>query len=169
MVPTDYPLGRRVRFHQSLRAAGRLPAREILHLETRAAGGEEADALQLQDGAMVHVCEGLSLSDGQPIALFHSYFPAGRFPDLPMHLARLHSVTATLNKLGIPDYTRAWTRLDARSATATQALHLRCREGAALLRTTSLNVDQNGLPVEYGRTWFAGDRVTLTVADSSQT
>lgn len=167
-VPTDYPIGRRVRFHQSLRAAGRLPAREILHLETRAAGTEEVAALQLENDAMVHVCEGLSLSDGQPIALFRSVFPAARFPDLPKSLDRLHSVTAALKEAGVPDYTRAWTRLDARIATAAQAVHLKCREGTALLRTVSLNVDQNGQPVEYGRAWFAGDRVTLTVADSQQ-
>ena len=36
---------------------------------------------------------------------------------------------------------------------------------APLLRTISLNIDADGKPVEYGRTWFSGDRVTLTVAD----
>jgi len=165
-TPTDYPLGRRVRFHQSLRAAGRLPAREILHLETRAADAGEAAALGLEPGAGVHVSEGLSLADGQPVALFRSVFPAARLPGLPEALARLHSVTAALAEAGVADYTRAWTRLDARAATAAQAVHLQCREGAPLLRTVSLNIDPGGQPVEYGRTWFAGDRVTLTVMDS---
>ncbi|MEQ9676233.1 MAG: UTRA domain-containing protein, partial [Roseovarius indicus] len=58
-----------------------------------------------------------------------------------------------------------WTRLNAKLATPTQALHLQLREGAPLLRTISLNIDADGKPVEYGRTWFSGDRVTLTVAD----
>ena len=56
-------------------------------------------------------------------------------------------------------------RLNAKLATPTQALHLQTREGAPLLRTVSLNIDAAGRPVEYGRTWFSGDRVTLTVAD----
>ena len=44
-APTDYPIGRRVRFHRNLRAAGRTPAREILAVETRAASAREAEAL----------------------------------------------------------------------------------------------------------------------------
>jgi GntR family phosphonate transport system transcriptional regulator len=36
-------------------------------------------------------------------------------------------------------------------------------EGAALLRTVSVSVDPQGVPVEHGTTWFAGERVTLTL------
>jgi GntR family phosphonate transport system transcriptional regulator len=43
------------------------------------------------------------------------------------------------------------------------ALHLRIAEGAPVLRSEAVNVDPAGQPVEYGVTWFAGDRVTLTV------
>ena len=49
-------------------------------------------------------------------------------------------------------------------ADATQALHLRLREGDPLIRTTSVNREPDGPPIEYGITWFAGDRVTLTVS-----
>lgn len=164
--PTDYPIGRRVRFHRNLQAAGRLPAKTILGLETRAADTREAEALALDPAAMVHVYNGLSLADGQPIALFRSVFPADRFPDLPEALTRHRSVTAALTVQGIQDYTRAWTRLNAKLATATQALHLRLAEGAPILRTIAVNADAEGHPIEYGRTWFAGDRVTLTLAES---
>ncbi|KRS15122.1 phosphonate metabolism transcriptional regulator PhnF [Roseovarius indicus] len=162
---TDYPIGKRVRFHQNLRAAGHLPGKQLLAMETRAADTTEAELLALTQGDPVHVYEGLSLSDGQPVALFQSVFPAARFPGLPDALTRLRSVTAALADQGLDDYTRAWTRLNAKLATPTQALHLQLREGAPLLRTISLNIDADGKPVEYGRTWFSGDRVTLTVAD----
>lgn len=46
-------------------------------------------------------------------------------------------------------------------ADVTQALHLRLCEWDPLLRSTSVNVDAVGHPVEYGRTCFAGDRMTL--------
>lgn len=164
--PTEYPIGKRVRFHQNLRAAGRLPAKKVLIMETRAAGADEAEALDLAPQDQVHVYEGLSLSDDQPVALFRSVFPAAPFPGLPEALKRLRSVTAALREQGVEDYTRAWTRLNAKLATSTQALHLRTTEGAPLLRTVSVNVDAAGEPIEYGRTWFSGDRVTLTVADS---
>ena len=164
--PTEYPIGRRVRFHQNLRAAGRLPSRRILAGTTRAADSREAEALRLAPGAPVHVSEGMSLADGQPMALFRSVFPAERFPGLLDKLAETGSVSVALAGYGVADFTRASTRLTAKRATATQALQLRLAEGDPILRTVGINVDAQGTPVEFGHTWFAGDRVTLTLADS---
>ncbi|MEO3476106.1 phosphonate metabolism transcriptional regulator PhnF [Phaeobacter sp. CAU 1743] len=161
--PTDYPIGKRVRFHQNISKGGRTPAKQILTTETRAAATGEAAALGLAPGDPVHVYDGLSLADGQPIALFQSIFPADRFPEILTALEETQSVTAALQRCGIEDYTRIETRITARQATATQALRLRIPEGAPILRTTGINVDSEGRPIEYGRTWFAGDRVTLTV------
>jgi GntR family phosphonate transport system transcriptional regulator len=161
--PTDYPLGKRVRFHQNLRAAGRAPAREILAIETRSVAPTEAEALHLAPGAPVHVCDGLSLADGMPLSLFQSLFPADRFPSLPEALRRHRSITAALVECGLPDYTRASTRLTAKLATQSQARHLQIAPGAPILRTTTINVDGDGVPVEYGRAWFAGERITFTL------
>jgi GntR family phosphonate transport system transcriptional regulator len=36
-------------------------------------------------------------------------------------------------------------------------------QGAALIRSVTINVDAAKVPVEFGITWFVGDRVTLTV------
>jgi GntR family phosphonate transport system transcriptional regulator len=161
--PADYPIGRRVRFTQNLRAAGRSASREIIVLETRGADVREAEALNIAPGDSVHVYEGLSKADGQPIALGRSVFPAARVPDILSVLNDVSSVTDALARCGISDYTRASTRLTAKLATPTQALHLRLRDNAPILRTVNINVDPNGVPIEYGHTWFAGDRVTLTV------
>jgi GntR family transcriptional regulator, phosphonate transport system regulatory protein len=166
-APTDYPLGHRVRFHQALAAAGRVPGREINALLTRACDATEAEALDLTQGDPVHVCEGRSLADGRPIALFRSLFPAVRLPDLPATLVREASITRALALNGVPDHIRANTRLTAVAATATQALHLELSEGDPLLRSVAINCDPDGHPIEYGTTWFAGDRVTLTVPGKS--
>jgi GntR family phosphonate transport system transcriptional regulator len=166
--PTDYPIGKRVRFHQNISKGGRIPAKQILTTETRAAATGEAAALGLEPGDQVHVYDGLSLADGQPIALFQSIFPAERFPGMLTALEETQSVTAALKRCGIEDYTRSETRITARQTTATQALHLRIPEGAPILRTTGINVDSEGSPIEYGRTWFAGDRVTLTVGGDDE-
>ena len=83
-----------------------------------------------------------------------------------MHLAENPSVTAALQRSGVTDYTRASTRVNAKLATATQALHLQIAEHALILRTIGINVDSDGIPVEVGRTWFAGDKVTLTLDGS---
>ena len=162
-TPTDYPIGRRVRFHENLIAAGRTPAKRQLHIEERAATEGEAKALDIAQGDPVCAYHGLSLADGQPIAVFESLFPLVRLPGVTEALQSTSSVTEALNAVGVRDYTRASTRLTAVRATATHALHLQMGEGDPLLRSSGVNVDDAGRPVEYGRTWFAGDRVTLTL------
>ncbi|MFD1195481.1 phosphonate metabolism transcriptional regulator PhnF [Seohaeicola saemankumensis] len=161
---TDYPLGKRVRFHQNLAAAGRLPEKVFLHIDTRHADPDEAEALSLPPGARVHRAEGISLADGLPIAHFISTFPADSLPDLPEHLRRTGSVTQALAACGVPDYIRAVTRLSARRATAMQARHLMLREGDPVLQSLGINHGPDGQPVEFGRTVFVGDHVTLIMS-----
>lgn len=162
-TPTDYPIGQRVRFHENLIAAGHKPDKRVLTLEERACTKGEAQALDIQTGSLICAYHGLSLSDTQPIAVFESVFPLERLPDIAKALRADSSVTAALKTAGVLDYTRASTRLTAVRADATQALHLNLAEAAPLLRSTSVNKDKDGTPIEYGRTWFAGDRVTLTL------
>jgi GntR family transcriptional regulator, phosphonate transport system regulatory protein len=163
--PTDYPLGRRVRFHQNVLAAEQTPSRAISRAETRPCDAEEARALRLRTGDAVHVVEGVSLADGQPIAAFRSVFPALRFPGMLTLVRETGSITRALAASGLADYTRAETRLTAQLADPVLALALAVRSGAPVMRTVAVNVDAGGVPVELGTTWFAGERVTLTVAD----
>lgn len=162
--PTDYALGQRVRFHQNVTASGRTPSRRITRLETRPASVAEAAALALASGDPVHVIDGISLADGQPLAIFSSIFPAARLPGLLKAMDAQNSVTAALAACGVTDYTRSETRLTAKLADGLKALALQMQAGAPILQSVGLNVDAAGRPIEYGTTWFAGDRVTLTVA-----
>ena len=162
--PTDYRLGRRVRFHDNVLAAGQTPSRKISRTETRPADAEEARLLRLKPGEAVHVVEGVSLADCQPIAAFRSLFPAARFPTLLEVVAQTGSITAALTACGLRDYTRQETRLTAQLADPVLALALQLKPGAAVLRSVAVNIDAGGRPVEHGITWFAGERVTLTVA-----
>lgn len=163
--PTDYPLGRRVRFHQNVLAAGQTPSRRISRTETRPCDVGEARALRLKPGEPVQVVEGVSLADGQPIAAFRSVFPAARFPGLLDGVRETGSITQALAAAGLTDYTRAETRLTAQLADPVLAVALQVRPGAPVMRTVAVNVDPQSVPVELGTTWFAGERVTLTVAD----
>lgn len=162
-TPTDYPIGNRVRFHENLIAAGRRPEKRMLVLDERAATVGEAQALQIKAGDPVCAYNGLSLADGQPIAVFESLFPLVHLVGITDALRDTSSVTKALGIVGVGDYTRASTRLTAVRATATQAIHLQVAEGDPLLRSSGVNVAGQGRPVEYGRTWFVGDRVTLTL------
>ncbi|MEM7544701.1 MAG: phosphonate metabolism transcriptional regulator PhnF [Pseudomonadota bacterium] len=162
--PMTYALGKRVRFHQNLAAAGQTGRKDTLRLETVPARAREATALRLDPGDPVHVWEGVAFADDAPICLFHTFFPAARLPGLKDALAETGSVTAALSADGVEDYTRASTDLNAELAGTLHALHLKLPEGAPLLRSIAVNVDAAGQPVEYGRSWFPGERVTLSVA-----
>jgi GntR family phosphonate transport system transcriptional regulator len=163
--PVDYPLGRRVRFHQAVEAQGQVPSRAFTRIETRPSDAEEAAVLDLPPGSPVHVVEGVSSADDQPIAAFRSVFPAERLAALPEALRAGQSITAALALCGVADYTRKITRITAKPAKPMLALRLRLAEGAPILRSVAINADADGRPVEYGTTWFAGDRVTLTVGE----
>ncbi len=161
--PLDYPLSERVRFRQNLLAAGRLPEKVMLSVEVRAASGGDARRLNLKAGDEVAVSHSLSFADGTPVALAESRFPEARLPGLAKALKTSSGITEALEAVGVTDYVRASTRLTATAATATQALHLRLKEGAPLLLAQSLSRDAGGNPVEYGQTWFASERITLTL------
>lgn len=161
--PLDYPLSQRVRFHQNLMAAGRMPGKQILSVETRAASARDAKRLAVQEGDPITVAHSLSLADGTPVALAESRFPEVRLPGIADALRAHSSITEALNAVGLDDYIRTSTRLTACHATAAQALHLRLSEGAPLLLSEALSHERNGPPSEHGRTWFASDRITLTL------
>ncbi|SFI20449.1 phosphonate metabolism transcriptional regulator PhnF [Albimonas pacifica] len=162
---TDYPISRRTRFSENLRAAGREPTRRILSLETQAASRAEAEALEIARGAPVHVYEGLTLADGVPMAVARTVFPAAALPGLPEALRETGSITAALAAGGVADYTRRWTRMTACRPGVLIARHLMIPETTPLLRAESLSEDAAGRPVEYGLTWFCTDRTPLLIAE----
>jgi GntR family phosphonate transport system transcriptional regulator len=159
----EYRLGRRVRFNQNIAALGRLPSRKITRAETLPASLGEAAACNLERGAMVHVVEGLSLADSQPIAMFRSVFPA-RLTGFLAAVEQTGSITQSLAACGVADYARRETRITAQIANGLQCAALQISQGAALLRTSAVNVDGDGLVVEYGTTWFVADRVALVLS-----
>ena len=161
--PLDYPLGKRVRFHQNLAEAGRDADKRVLSLEVRDATDKDARVLKVPLGAPVCIRRGVSMADSSPVAFSESRFPEHWLPGLAAALEDSASITAALSQVGIDDYTRATTRVAAERATATMALHLGLSEGDPVLYTSSTNIDAKGRVVEYGQTWFAGARVVLTL------
>ena len=162
-TPVDYPLGPSVQFHRNIQLAGKVPGRRIDAVMTRPASRSEAEALALPEGAEVHAAEGVSSVDHRPVALFRSVFPAAMLPALPAALRATGSITKALVACGIEDYRRVRTRIAAQVADAAQAAQLQIDPGEALLRTETLNIAPDGTPIERGRTWWAAERVTLTL------
>jgi len=163
----DYAIGPRTRFSQNLAAAGRVPERELLRVETVVADATERRHLRLAAGAEVHVAESVSRSDGVPVIYSRMAFPAARVPGLPAALWTERTITAALAACGIADYQRLWTRLVAERPGAMVARLLQMRESGAVLRAESLNVDAEGVPIEFGTAWICSDRMQLVVDRTS--
>ena len=161
--PVDYHLGARVRFRQNLLAEGAAPDFKLLSLEVQAATEDDTRILRSPLGADICVSETLSFIDGVPSGLARKRFPEHRLPGLAEALRTEGGVTAALKAVGVEDYLRATTRLSARLATAAQAVHLKVDEGAPLLHASSVNIDTEGQPVEYGESWFVSDRLTMVI------
>ena len=161
--PVRYNIGKRVRFHQSIKALGRDATKLILSAVTRPADQEERRALGLNKDEKVHVVEGIGLIDETPVSHFLAVFPAARFPNMLNTLSKHRSFTKSFAAAGVLDYTRAETRIAAVVSNATTAKHLNLRPGSVLLRSISINVDLDGKAIEFGRTWFSGDHIEMIV------
>lgn len=168
-VQLSYRLGRNTRFTQNLADTGHIGSREAIRAETLPATAEEAKALGLKKGELIHVLELVASADGAPIAFAISVLPAAPLPGFLDAHRKEKSVTKALKRCGVDDYRRKSTRMIATHATGAMARHLRLSDGAPVLRATSVNVLSDQTPIEYGRSWFATDRVELVVDDQSLT
>ncbi len=162
-LAVEYPVGRRVRFTQSVSAAHRMPNREILRAEIVRCDQETAEALKIAPGSKVVVIQSLGVVDGKPLSYAISQLPADRFSGLIHHIHETKSITAALARLGVMDYTRAFTRISAIAPTAELSRHLQIPHGRPILQTEGVDVDAKGKPISLNLSQFAGDRIQLLV------
>lgn len=159
----DYTLGRRTRFSESLSTAESALTRELLFADRIKADKTLANHLDLRSGAPVWRLELLGRSGERPISVASHFFGVRRFPDFPDVFQRSGSISAALAAMGVPDYTRRWTRITAILPDADDARHLQQSRSRPVLRTDAVNVDGDGRPIEFGRARFAADRIQLLV------
>ena len=157
----DYPIGSRTRFSEIIAAQDHPPSGQLVEARELAAPAEVARHLEVRSGTKVLRLDTLSLSDGVPISTASNWFPARRFPDLVEVFSETGSVTAALTHHGVGDYRRAWTSLVARMPSRRDADLLRQPPNRPILVTDSVNTDNAGKPIQFGRTRFAGERVQV--------
>ena len=166
--PVPYRIGPMVSFSQNMADTGHKGRRQILRLETLPATGPEADALELPEGARVHLLDNIALIDGVPSTHSRCFFPAARLPRFADAMRETGSISAALRADDVDSYHRAWTRVSAARADGVVARHLQMAEGAPVLSTVSLNRASAGWPVEYSHTVFCGDRVEFVIEDGGR-
>lgn len=159
----DYTVGRRTRFSENLLRQGRQPGHHTLALGPAEADRAVARALKVKPGAAVIRWEGIGLADGRPVSCSVHHFPADRLPGFAEALAATRSVTAALARVGVADYRRRSTRVIGRLPSPQEATQLRLAPARPVLVTESINVDAEGMPVDFGVAVFVADRVQLVL------
>jgi GntR family phosphonate transport system transcriptional regulator len=158
----DYALQRRTRLSHNLAAAGETADRQLLGHEV-ARGGEWARDLRLNGSAKVQLMYTRASVRGRPVNLCTAAYPLPRLAGMVEAFRAAGSITAALNQLGVPDYTRARSVVSCRLPTPAEADALARPATQPVLMVRYVNVDAQGVPVEAGCTLFASDAVQLTV------
>ena len=157
----DYAVGRRTRFTENLTRQSRLPGGKTVRAERIEADAAIADALGIRKGTPVAVIRRLGEANDRPLSVSDHYFPLLRFPAIIETVAEEGSITRALAKLGVGDYARKTTRVTARMPDRVEAELLCQHRNRPVLVTEGVNIDADGVPVEYGITRFASDRVQV--------
>jgi GntR family transcriptional regulator len=148
-------------FTEQAAANGRTASSELLDARRVKASDEVARRLSIKTGSPVYRLDRLRLADGRPIAVETSLLSAPRFPQLPRHMRKaqsLHSVMSTVFGINL----RSGEELiDTAPASPRDAKLLATEPGAPMLVVKRLSFDTEGRPVEWGTTWFRGDRIML--------
>ena len=160
----DYQIGKRTRFTENLRGQSHVSSGTVLSTARVKAEPAIAKALGLRAGTFVYRIESLHLADGVPLTYARAWYPAARLPDFPEALERTGGgISAALAECGITDYTRKWSRIGSMLPDADTARRLNINRQQPVLWVENVDVDADGVPIKYGITHFAADRVQLYV------
>ena len=161
----EYKIGRRVRFSQNVVDLGRTPSNRVVRSEFVKLEDRIAERMTVKPGRSAVLLESIGEADGTPVCFSQQYFPADRFPDFPAVVDETQSISIAFKRYGVIDYVRVWTRISAVAPSRTIAKKLQQPDNAPVLRAEALNHDMAGQPIEYGVTYFAGQRAALLVED----
>lgn len=161
--PLSYPIGPRTRFSEIVSAGGREPFGRYLGSSVEPASAEVARGLAIAEGTDVLAIESMHEADGVPISFGRAFFVHARCRDLDLVYAATGSLTRALATIGIQDYRRRETRISARPATEREQEVLSLAAGRSVLVLERVDVEPNGVPLQWGRSSFAADRVQLVV------
>ena len=157
----DYKIGRRTRFSEIITAQHRQPGGRLLQAYKTKADQAVARELKLRKQTLCIYLESLGEVDGQPVSLSSHYFPAKRFPALIPVYSKTGSITKALEHHGVGDYRRKVTRVMSSLPEPEEAALLKQASVRPVLLVESVNVDREGVPVQFSRTRWAGDRTQL--------
>ena len=162
-LPLDYGIGPQTRFSANLAAQDRVPARRILDFAVRPGTPQELAQLELDPGAQLAAIQSLGLADDLPLCVATSCLPVARFPGVVEQLSRFTTFTSLLAGYGVRDYRRRATRLCATLPNKPDAQLLGQRPGEPILVTEAVDIDDKNVPITFGVTRWAANRVQFSI------
>ncbi len=159
----DYQLSRKTRFSENLSRQNRGAERVMLDTADLPASAEVARALRLRRGALVNYVLCAGETDGRRISVSAHYFPKPRFDGIAALVAESKSFTKSVRRLGVEEYTRQSTRILAKMPTTEEARLLAMPRNRPLIVTEGINVDGQGVRIEFCLSKFVGDLVQVLV------
>ncbi|TDK35705.1 phosphonate metabolism transcriptional regulator PhnF [Rhizobium deserti] len=159
----NFPISKRTRFSPGIGDQAREKEGLLLGWAEEEASADIAQRLQVAPGSRVLRLETVGTADRRPVSRSTARFPADRFGQMAEIYARTGSITAAFQECGLTDYIRASTEVTAVHADSSDLVDLKLSPGAIVLVTRALNVDLQGVPVQYSVTRFPADTVQFTI------
>ncbi|MHB8244725.1 MAG: GntR family transcriptional regulator [Acidimicrobiales bacterium] len=150
-------------FTDYVRAAGLEPESRFLDTSYMAAPKEIAQQLEVRPGSRILHVERLRFASGDPMALESAFLSAGRFPGLRKALTEHQSLYKALQSRYGVELTEADQTIETVLASPRHAGLLATDVGAPLLMLAQCSRDREGIPVEYVRSLYRGDRYKFLV------
>lgn len=122
-----------------------------------------AERLGVSEGEPIGLIETIGMADDAPLSLARHHFPLARFPDLFSAYREGGKITDMLRRLGVEDYFRKTTRITSRMPDEYEMRHLRLPKTVPVLVLEAVNVDRDGMAIEFGVTRFAASRVQIVI------
>jgi GntR family transcriptional regulator len=155
-------------FTEQVKASGFGPSSQVLATQRVAATAELATQLGVAPRAPLYKIERLRLADAWPIAVETSWLSAERFEGLTRMIRANGSLHAILADHYATRLRTGEESIETAPATPREAGPLKVDVGTPMLVVSRQNFDTDGVPVEFGVTWFRGDRVTLVTRLASK-
>ena len=156
----DYTVEARTRFSEWIRKHNKEPHGLVRQLREIAADARVAAGLGIRGGSRVVMLERLGLADDRPVSLTRHYF-SPRLKGLLLALQATPRITDALRAVGVEDYLRQQTRVTARLPTRAEAELLRTAHNRPLLVGENINVDRDGVVIEYAVGCYPTPRVQI--------
>jgi len=148
----------------SLAIAGLKGRLVILASDQIRANAEQARVLKVPLRSAVLRLTVMGEAHGRPLHVGDRLFPLPRFAQLEKVVVETGSISAGFRQCGVEKYSRIESRLAAKMPERPIADYLRQPQSRPVLWVESINIDEHGSPIEFATTWFAGDRVKLTIS-----